>query len=142
MKLLLVVLLGFAVSACAMEMPRDEFLDSSELVVVLKLDSIAKWEEPATGMLLLSNRMLIEEVLKGNVASSTLVVKTYGNVTESPELEIGKRYVMFLQWSEEETAFLPVNGVQGCWEILSDDKLGGMGRGRSLDSLKAFFKKL
>lgn len=141
MKIWVLCFILVITGACAMELPREEFLDLAELVVVVKMQSVASWEEPASGMLLLSNCLLVEETLRGKAASDTVIVKNYANVTGCPELEIGVKYVMFLQWNEELQSYLLVNGVQGCWQILDGDLLGGMGRQRSLEKLREFFQK-
>lgn len=141
MKTILIAMLLVSVGVCAMEMPKDEFLERSAFVVVAKMDKVAGWEEPIPGMLLVASSMVVEEVLRGEVASNTIIVKSYRGVTGSPELELDKRYVLFLEWDHEVQAYIPVNGVQGCWDLLEGDKLGGMGFGRTLTKLREYFIK-
>ena len=139
MKFWIIFFILVSVGACAMEMPKGEFMDLSKLIVVAKVDSVGSWTEPMPGMLVYDFNVKIEETFRGQ-ASDTIAVKSCGNVTETPELELGKRYVMFLQWSDELEAYLFVNGVQGCWEVYEDGTLGGMGRGRPLKKLREHFQ--
>jgi hypothetical protein len=131
------VLVSSSVFASGFVMPQDEFLKASELVAVVQVNKIASWTKDATtGVLLFDVELKVQEVLKGDSTIKNITIKSYSGITGTPEMEMGKRYVMFLEWSQDLKVFLPVNGLQGCWGILKNNQLTGMGHGKTLESLR------
>ena len=125
-------------------LPIEDMVRKSDHIVIAYVYSVtAVSSDPSTKIITLRNELKLIESLKGSWPSEEPIILTTirheehwmeDNVELPPP---GAKVVLFL--TRYEDRLVPVNGIQGIWPM-KGDKLLEMGRGKTLDEIRAIVK--